>query len=83
MAKVELNKSEKEMIMSTPDADKNMYLESMLKRFKKQVANQEIMEDCKKHEFFLKKSLRRKEKSRLAKIKLIKENRGISRRKLK
>ena len=49
-----------------------MHLDAMLRRFKKQVEAQGILEDCKKHEFFLKKSLRRKEKSKKAKIRNIK-----------
>lgn len=50
----------------------NMHLDDMLRRFKKQVEVQCILDDCKKHEFFLKKSLRRKEKSKKAKIRNIK-----------
>ncbi len=46
-------------------------LDSLIRRFKKQVKRDNIIEDCKKHQFFLKKSLRRKEKSKLAKIRLI------------
>jgi len=50
----------------------NMHLDDMLRRFKKQVEVQGILDDCRKHEFFLKKSLRRKEKSKKAKIRNIK-----------
>ena len=44
-------------------------LDELLRRFKTQVKKSYIIEDCKKHNFFLKKSLRRKEKSKLARIK--------------
>ena len=44
-------------------------LDELLRRFKKQVNNSYILQDYKKHDFFLKKSLRRKEKSKLARIK--------------
>ena len=37
-------------------------LESMLKRFKKQVLAEDIIADYKKHEFFRSKSIKRKEK---------------------
>ena len=37
-------------------------LESMLKRFKKQVLAEDIIADYKKHEFFKSKSTKRKEK---------------------
>ena len=46
-------------------------LDSLLRRFKKQVKRDNIIEDCKKHQFFLKKSLKRKEKSKRAKIRAI------------
>lgn len=44
-------------------------LDELLRRFKKQVNNAEIIQTYKRHDFFLKKSLRRKEKSKLARIK--------------
>lgn len=42
--------------------------DSMLRRFKKQVKKDGIIEDCRRREFFLKKSLARKEKSKRARI---------------
>lgn len=45
------------------------YLDAMLKRFKRRVNEAEIIRDLRKHEFFMPKSLRRKEKAKLARIK--------------
>ena len=60
MAKVKMivyqNTSEKESV------------DSMLRRFKKQVKKEGILQKKKKREFFLKKSLARKEKSKRARI---------------
>ena len=60
MAKVKMivdsNTSEKESV------------DSMLRRFKKQVKKEGILQECRKREFFLKKSLARKEKSKRARI---------------
>ena len=50
-------------------------LDSLIRRFKKAVQKAEILEDVKKHEYFLKKSLRRKQKSKLARIKNLKGRR--------
>ena len=50
-------------------------LDSLIRRFKKLVEKSEILQDVKKHEYFLKKSLRRKQKSKLAKIKNLKGRR--------
>ncbi len=47
-------------------------LDSLIRRFKKAVEKAGILEDVKKHEYFLKKSLRRKQKSKLARIKNLK-----------
>ena len=70
MAKVELTAHDLQECFSNNSP--NMHLDAMIRRFKKQVEAQGILEDCKKHEFFLKKSLRRKEKSKKAKIRNIK-----------
>lgn len=67
MAKVYLTRDEIELNKTQPNAS----LDAMLRRFKKQVRRDEIIEDVKRHEFFLKKSLRRKEKSKRAKIKAL------------
>lgn len=50
----------------------NLYLDSLLRKFKKQVLAEEILDECKRRSFFLKKSLKRKEKSKRAKIRAIK-----------
>lgn len=70
MARVELTPHDLQECMAQDNP--NLYLDTMLRKFKKQVEAQGILEDCKKHEFFLKKSLRRKEKSKKAKIRNIK-----------
>lgn len=70
MAKVELNVHDLQECVEQNNP--NLHLETLLRRFKKQVELQGIFDDCKKHEFFLKKSLRRKEKSKKAKIRNIK-----------
>lgn len=41
-------------------------VESLLRRFNKQVEKEGIMEDMKKHEFYVSPSLKRKKKSELA-----------------
>lgn len=43
--------------------------DSLLKRFKKQVNASGIIQECRKREYFLKKSLKRKEKSKMARMK--------------
>ena len=43
-------------------------IDSMLRRFKKQVKKEGILQECRNREFFLKKSLARKEKSKRARI---------------
>lgn len=47
-------------------------VDNLIRRFKKRYNESGIKEDCKKHEFFLKKSLRRKEKSKKAQIRRLK-----------
>lgn len=44
-------------------------LETALRKFKKQVIKEELIYECRRREFFLKKSLKRKEKSKHARIK--------------
>lgn len=39
-------------------------IDSLLARFKRQVKQNNIIGDCRKHEFYLKKSLKRKVKSK-------------------
>jgi ribosomal protein S21 len=69
MARVYRNKIEAELVATGKTEDQMESVDSMLRRFKKQVMNQEIMLDVRKHEFFIKKNKRMKEKSKLAKIK--------------
>jgi small subunit ribosomal protein S21 len=47
-------------------ARENESTDDLIRRFKRQVNNDGTLEECKKREFFLKKSLRRKEKSKRA-----------------
>ncbi len=72
MAKVELSQHELKECMES--GNPNMHLDSMLKRFKKQVIAEEIIDECKRRSFFLKKSIKRREKSKRAKIRAIKAN---------
>ena len=72
MAKVVLTPHDLQEAMS--EKNPNMYLDTMLRRFKKQVENEGILDECKRREFFLKKSLKRKEKSKRAKIRLTQAN---------
>lgn len=44
-------------------------IDALLRRFKKRYIESGIQEECRKRESFLKKSLRRKEKSKKARIK--------------
>jgi ribosomal protein S21 len=69
MARVVRNKIEAELVATGKPEDGLESVDSMLRRFKKQVMNQEIFLDFRKHEFFIKKNKRMKEKSKLAKIK--------------
>ena len=48
---------------------KDESLDSLIKRFKSQVKKSGILDDLKRHEFFMKKSIKRQQKSKLAKIK--------------
>ena len=51
-----------------PNTSEKESVDSMLRRFKKQVKKEGILQECRKREFFLKKSLARKEKSKRARI---------------
>lgn len=53
----------------------NEDINSLLKRFKTAVRRSGILDECKRHEYFLKKSLKRKQKSKMAKIKKKSKNR--------
>ena len=78
MAKVILSEIEKQRILSE-NLDKNYYLDSMLKRLRKLVEQEGKLEVVKRKEFFLSKSERRREKSKRAKIRLIKQNKNRKR----
>lgn len=43
-------------------------VDDVLRRFKKAVSNARVMDDCRKHEFFLKKRLRKEQKAKLSRI---------------
>ncbi len=58
----------------------NLHLDDLLRRFKKQVENEDIIGECRRREFFLKKSLKRREKSKRAKIREIKANKKKKRK---
>ena len=81
MAKVILTAHDMEEIRNAedPHASSNMFLDQMIRRFKKQVENEGIIEECRRREFFLKKSLKRREKSKRAKIREIKFRKKLSR----
>ena len=51
-----------------PNIDEKESIDSLLRRFKRQVKKEGILQECRKREFFLKKSLARKEKSKRARI---------------
>lgn len=78
MAKVTLRVDELELCNSTNNV--NAGLDSMLRRFKKQVQQEQILDECKRREFFLKKAIKRREKSKRAKIARIKEMKKSSRK---
>lgn len=82
MARVQLNAHDFEEIRKSekPELAINMFLDTMIRRFKKQVENEGILEECRKREFFLKKSLKRKEKSKRAKIREIKRKKKSAKR---
>lgn len=82
MAKVYLTAHDFEEIRKSdnPESMANMFLDNMIRRFKKQVENEDIIAECRRREFFLKKSLKRKEKSKRAKIREIKRRKKSSRR---
>ena len=50
------------------NTDEKESIDSLLRRFKRQVKKEGILQECRKREFFLKKSLARKEKSKRARI---------------
>ena len=78
MARVTLRPDELELCRVNNNV--NAGLDSMLRRFKKQVQADDILEECKRREYFLKKALKRKEKSRRAKIARIKEMKKVAKR---
>ena len=81
MARVILTAHDLEEIRNSekPEESVNMFLDTMIRRFKKQVENEGIIEECRRREFFLKKSLKRREKSKRAKIREIKFRKKLSR----
>lgn len=52
--------------MATVRSNNHEPLESMLRKFKKKVVKEGIMEDMKKKEFYKKPSIKKKEKSEIA-----------------
>ena len=53
----------------------NEEFDSLLKRFKKRVEKAEVMLDARKHDFFQPKAIRRKEKSKRARIRQLRNKR--------
>ena len=82
MAKVILTAHDMEVIRTSEDPKivAGEYLDQMLRRFKKQVENEGILDECRRRQYFLKKSLKRKEKSKRAKIREIKYKKKSSRK---
>ena len=82
MAKVVLTAHDLDEIRTAEDPriKAGEMLDSMLRRFKKQVENEGIIEECRRRQFFLKKSLKRREKSKRAKIREIKYRKKSSRK---
>jgi ribosomal protein S21 len=68
LAKVVLTAHDLDTIRSAekPAEMANIVLDQMIRRFKKQVINEGILVDYRKHDFFMKKSMKRKEKSKAA-----------------
>lgn len=68
MAKVVLTTHDLDTIRSAEDpaVAANMILDQMTRCFKKQVIKEGILVDYRKHDFFMKKSMKRREKSKAA-----------------
>lgn len=73
MARVTPNKKERDLLNSGPEGA-NLALNSMLKRFKRQVRSQGIMNEIRKRQYFKSKPEKRKEKQ---KISLIRQKKNI------
>lgn len=58
-------------VVANTKAGQTEDLNFLLKKFKKQVKRDGIIDECRKRKFFVPKSLKRKEKSKRAKIKRI------------
>lgn len=69
MAKVVMNKYESDFI-NAGKADES--IDSMLRRFKKRVVDDGILDEVRKRQFFMSKSLKRAEKSKRARIRNLK-----------
>lgn len=78
MVKVTLRQEELEELKHNRE-NPNLYLDSLLRRFKKACSDSKVIEECRKREYFLKKSLKRKEKSKRARIARILANKGRKR----
>ena len=51
-------------------------IESLIKRFSRSVMRAEILDECKRRQFFINNATKRKEKSKRAKIKAIKASKA-------
>ena len=73
-----MNKFESDM-MSSGKGDES--IDSMLRRFKKKVINEGILDEARRRQFFMKKAIKRKERSKRARIRAIKEAKISKKRK--
>ena len=55
--------------------DSGTAMDSMLRRFKKRVIEDEILDEVRRRQYFMKKSVKRKEKSKRARLREIKAQR--------
>lgn len=73
-----MNKFESDM-MSSGKGDES--IDSMLRRFKKKVINEGILDEARRRQFFMSKATKRLEKSKRARIRAIKEAKRSKKRK--
>ena len=71
--RVKLNDREKEQLKHNDSS----YLTTLMRRFKKQVEKNDILYEVKKREFYMNKTLKRKEKDKRAKIRNLKNKKNF------
>lgn len=77
MVKVHLTKEDYEACRE--QGNPNACIDQLLRKFKKRVNESGILDECRRREYFLKKSLARKEKSKRARIRQARANKGRKR----